>query len=102
MRELRGADITATDIRSGMALILAAMCAKGTSRVFGVEHIERGLENMLETFRCLGADINVVDDPDADIEEAAAASKRLGADRDFYPEAGARGYMRKPVDFAVL
>ena len=65
VRELRGADVTATDIRSGMALILAALCAKGSSRIFGIEHIERGLENMLGSFHSLGADISIVTDPEA-------------------------------------
>ena len=62
IKNLRGADITATDIRSGMALVLAAMSAKGTSRIFGIEHLERGFENVVTTFQSLGANIRMVDD----------------------------------------
>ena len=97
VRELHGADVTANDIRSGMALILAALCAKGPSRVFRVEHIERGLENMLDVFRALGADIRVA--------EEAYAEAGYGGDeggRDLYADAGVRGYIRSPANFAVL
>ncbi|MDR3120925.1 MAG: UDP-N-acetylglucosamine 1-carboxyvinyltransferase [Clostridiales bacterium] len=66
VKTLRGADVTATDIRSGMALILAALSAEGRSRIFGVEHIERGFENVVGSFRSLGADIRVVGAPDAE------------------------------------
>jgi len=96
VRELHGADVTATDIRSGMALILAALNAKGTSRVFGVEHIERGLENMLDTFLALGANMRIVEAPD---EGQAGGAE---AERDYYAEAGSPGYIRKPSNFAVL
>ena len=101
-RELRGADVTASDIRSGMAMILAAFCAKGTSRIFGVEHIERGLENMLESFQSLGADIRIAEDPDMECGGGAEAGERFGAGQDYYAEAGVRGYIRKPGNFAVL
>ena len=110
---MRGADVTATDIRSGMALILAALCAKGTSRIFGVEHIERGLENMLATFHSLGADIRVVESLGEDGEDGedgasggAGGGERYaasnGGQSDYYTAAGLRGYMRKPGSFAVL
>ncbi|MCL2058843.1 MAG: UDP-N-acetylglucosamine 1-carboxyvinyltransferase [Oscillospiraceae bacterium] len=110
VRELRGADVTATDIRSGMALILAALCAKGTSRIFGVEHIERGLENMLATFHSLGADIRVVESLGDDGEDGASGgagdgeryAASNGGQSDYYTAAGLRGYMRKPGSFAVL
>ena len=95
VRELRGADVTASDIRSGMALILAGLSAKGTSRVFGVEHIERGLEDMLGSFHSLGADLRVVEEIGAD-RGAKSPAAGLGE------YAGAGGYMRKPGDFAVL
>ena len=98
VRELHGADVAANDIRSGMALILAALCARGRSRIFGVDHIERGFENILGSFGSLGADIRIVDDPDADLDlggAGAAAACRVRGD-------GTLGYMRKPGNFAVL
>ena len=102
VRELRGADVTATDIRSGMALILAALCAKGRSRIFGVEHIERGLEDMLGTFRALGADISVGEDPNAVIRGGGEALGQGGAGSDYYAGIESRSYIRKPGSLAVL
>jgi UDP-N-acetylglucosamine 1-carboxyvinyltransferase len=95
VRELRGADVTASDIRSGMALILAGLYAKGTSRVFGVEHIERGLEDMLGSFQSLGADLRIVEVPDGDGGGESAATE-------YGDYSGIGGRMRKPGDFAVL
>ena len=39
---------------------LAALCAHGTSHVFGIEHIERGYENLEDSLRCLGVQIGKV------------------------------------------
>ena len=41
-------------------MIIAALCAQGTSEVEDIQHIERGYENIEEKFRNLGADINRV------------------------------------------
>ena len=46
-----------TDIRAGACLVLAALIAKGTSVISGVEQIERGYENLVDKLRLLGADI---------------------------------------------
>ena len=79
VRELHGADVTASDIRSGMALILAALCAKGGSRIYGVEHIERGFENMLGSFGALGADIKIVEVPDGHMCNGGAVGTAVAA-----------------------
>jgi len=55
--ELKGADLRATDIRAGAALVLAALAAQGTSRISGVEHIRRGYENILGKLALLGAEV---------------------------------------------
>lgn len=55
--ELTGADIRMTDIRAGMAHLIAALAAKGESRISGIEHIDRGYEKIDERLRALGADI---------------------------------------------
>jgi len=60
-RQLHGADITASCIRSGVALVLAALCADSPSRIFGVEHLERGFEDIVGDFASLGADIQMVE-----------------------------------------
>ncbi len=57
MSELKGADLRATDIRAGAALVLAALAARGTSRISGVEHIRRGYENILGKLALLGAEV---------------------------------------------
>lgn len=54
---LKGAHINATDLRSGAALIVAALAAEGTSVISGAEHIERGYENIDAVFRKIGANI---------------------------------------------
>jgi len=54
---LRGTDITMTDIRAGMAHLIAALAAKGESHILGVEHLDRGYEKIDERLRFLGADI---------------------------------------------
>lgn len=55
--QLHGAEIVMTDIRAGMAHIIAALCAEGESVITGVEHIDRGYERIEERLRELGADI---------------------------------------------
>lgn len=54
---LKGADITMKDIRAGMAHLIAALAAKGRSTILGIEHLERGYENIDERLRRLGAQI---------------------------------------------
>jgi UDP-N-acetylglucosamine 1-carboxyvinyltransferase len=55
---LTAADITIPDLRAGFSYILAALMAKGRSNVTGVEHIERGYENIIQKLTDLGADIS--------------------------------------------
>jgi UDP-N-acetylglucosamine 1-carboxyvinyltransferase len=57
---LRAADLTMPDIRAGASYLLAALCAHGTSRVWGIEHIERGYDNLYLKLRGLGARIERV------------------------------------------
>ncbi|MEI6054704.1 MAG: UDP-N-acetylglucosamine 1-carboxyvinyltransferase [Lentisphaerota bacterium] len=54
---LRGAELPSPDIRSGMALLIAAMCAKGKSTIHNVEVIERGYEHLEKKLISLGAKI---------------------------------------------
>jgi len=59
---LRGAFLESPDIRAGMALLLAALCAEGTSFINNVGQIERGYERIDERLNKLGASITRVDD----------------------------------------
>nr|WP_185150443.1 MULTISPECIES: UDP-N-acetylglucosamine 1-carboxyvinyltransferase [unclassified Apibacter] len=54
---LRGTVMTSPDIRAGISLLIAAMSAKGTSRIHNIYQIDRGYENIDERLRALGADI---------------------------------------------
>jgi UDP-N-acetylglucosamine 1-carboxyvinyltransferase len=57
---LSGAQLDIPDIRAGCSYILAALCALGVSEVYGIEHIERGYENLDAKLRALGAQIERV------------------------------------------
>ncbi|OPL17624.1 MAG: UDP-N-acetylglucosamine 1-carboxyvinyltransferase [Candidatus Aegiribacteria sp. MLS_C] len=54
---LRGTDVSSPDIRAGMALLTAALCAEGTSIIRNVHQIERGYEDLVARLIGLGADI---------------------------------------------
>ncbi|QII71170.1 UDP-N-acetylglucosamine 1-carboxyvinyltransferase [Apibacter sp. B3706] len=58
---LRGTVMTSPDIRAGISLLIAAMSAKGTSRIHNIYQIDRGYENIDERLRALGADIVRID-----------------------------------------
>jgi UDP-N-acetylglucosamine 1-carboxyvinyltransferase len=58
--QLRGATVESPDIRAGMALLLAALCANGTSVIRNVGQIERGYERIDERLAALGARIERV------------------------------------------
>lgn len=57
--------LTMPDVRAGASYILAALCAHGASEVRGIEHIERGYENLALKLRDLGAHITRVPELDA-------------------------------------
>lgn len=61
-KELEGAQVIATDLRAGAALVLAGLVAKGTTEVSEIYHIERGYEKFIEKFRALGANILRIED----------------------------------------
>lgn len=58
--QLRGAQVESPDIRAGMAMLIAALCAKGTSTINNVGQIERGYERIDERLNALGASIQRV------------------------------------------
>jgi UDP-N-acetylglucosamine 1-carboxyvinyltransferase len=59
---LKGGVVESPDIRAGMAMLLAALAAEGTSIIHNVGQIERGYERIDERLRALGADIERLDD----------------------------------------
>jgi UDP-N-acetylglucosamine 1-carboxyvinyltransferase len=58
--QLRGERMESPDIRAGMALLIAALCAKGTSEIGNIRQIDRGYERIDERLRELGAQIERV------------------------------------------
>jgi UDP-N-acetylglucosamine 1-carboxyvinyltransferase len=59
---LKGGTVESPDIRAGMAMLLAALAAEGSSTIHNVGQIERGFERIDERLRALGAEIERVDD----------------------------------------
>ncbi|MDY6319289.1 MAG: UDP-N-acetylglucosamine 1-carboxyvinyltransferase [Prevotella sp.] len=56
-RKLRAQRMSSPDIRAGIALLIAAMSAKGTSRIENIAQIDRGYENIENRLNALGANI---------------------------------------------
>jgi UDP-N-acetylglucosamine 1-carboxyvinyltransferase len=65
VKELRGAPIMASDLRASAALVLAALAAKGTTRIDRVYHIDRGYEKIEQKLAAVGADIERVSEAKA-------------------------------------
>lgn len=61
VRFLSGAEVSATDLRAGAALIIAGLIAQGTTVIGNVKYIMRGYENVVGKLLSLGADIHAVD-----------------------------------------
>ena len=60
VKELQGATIMASDLRASAALVLAALAAKGTTRIDRVYHIDRGYEMIEKKLNAVGAQIERV------------------------------------------
>jgi UDP-N-acetylglucosamine 1-carboxyvinyltransferase len=58
---LHGTHLSSPDIRAGMALLLAALCARGESVIDNAQVIDRGYEQVDRALRRLGADIERLD-----------------------------------------
>ncbi len=58
--KLSGAHMTVPDIRAGLAYVAAALVADGTSTLDGIEHLERGYEDLYGKLESIGAKIEVV------------------------------------------
>jgi UDP-N-acetylglucosamine 1-carboxyvinyltransferase len=66
-RRLRGERVESPDIRAGMAMLIAALCADGITEIGNVRQIDRGYERIDERLRGLGARIARVDDVPAPV-----------------------------------
>jgi len=57
VQKLYGADVSASDLRAGSALVIAGLKAEGYTTISNVHYIDRGYERFEEKFWFLGADI---------------------------------------------
>ncbi len=62
VERLKGAVVNATDLRAGAALVIAGLCAEGTTEIYGVEYIRRGYDSIVEKLQGLGAEISEIED----------------------------------------
>lgn len=60
VEKLHGAEVEATDLRGGAALIAAALGAEGTTNLHHLEHIARGYDSLVENLQALGAKIQIL------------------------------------------
>ncbi|CAB4876039.1 MAG: UDP-N-acetylglucosamine 1-carboxyvinyltransferase [Actinobacteria bacterium] len=61
-RQLKGERLESPDIRAGMAMLIAALCAEGITEIGNIRQIDRGYERIDERLRALGAKIERVED----------------------------------------
>ena len=57
---LTAAPVKATDLRAGAALVIAGLCARGTTEISNITYIERGYGDIVNKLASLGADIRKV------------------------------------------
>lgn len=62
VKSLVGADVTATDLRAGAALILCGLIADGITNIGEIYHIQRGYVDIDKKFRQLGGNVEIVED----------------------------------------
>ena len=72
--QLQGAEVAATDLRAGAALVLAGLVAEGHTRVTELKHIDRGYVNFHQKLAAIGADIERVKDESADVTQEQIVS----------------------------
>jgi len=73
--KLQGAEVAATDLRAGAALVIAGLVANGTTKVTELKHIDRGYVDFAGKLRALGADIERVDVEETELVTASKAPK---------------------------
>ena len=74
VESLTGADVVATDLRAGAALVLAGLAAHDCTFVYQLGHIHRGYEDMDRKLRSIGADVAVVPAEEGSSREKSPAS----------------------------
>jgi UDP-N-acetylglucosamine 1-carboxyvinyltransferase len=62
---LKASSIFVPDLRAGFAYVMAALTAEGTSNVWGLNFLERGYPNLIDTLKSLGADVEKIQSDDS-------------------------------------
>ena len=62
LEKLVGAEVNATDLRAGAALVLAGLVAEGTTTIGNIYHIDRGYNDFVGKMKSLGANIERIED----------------------------------------
>ena len=73
-KHLTGAAVKACDLRAGAAMVIAGLCAEGTTVIDDCRFIERGYERFIDKLSALGADIHIEQFPDDENAEEAVES----------------------------
>lgn len=60
--KLHGAEVSASDLRAGAALMIAGLIADGVTKISNIEHILRGYEDLVHKLSSVGADIKIIEE----------------------------------------
>ncbi|MCK6145392.1 UDP-N-acetylglucosamine 1-carboxyvinyltransferase [Enterococcus hirae] len=64
--KLHGTEVVASDLRAGASLVIAGLMAEGTTTIYNVEYILRGYDHIIEKLTALGAEIQMVEEVEAE------------------------------------
>jgi UDP-N-acetylglucosamine 1-carboxyvinyltransferase len=67
VEQLDGAEVMATDLRASVSLVIAALAARGETRVHRVYHLDRGFERLEQKLGACGADVRRIKDTGGDL-----------------------------------
>lgn len=62
VEKINGAEMYATDLRAGAAMILLGLAAEGTTKVCNLEHVWRGYDDIVGKLKSLGAELSLIDE----------------------------------------
>ena len=77
VKNINGMNLVGSDLRSSAALIIAGIIAKGNSKIYGLEHLDRGYENFESKLKKLGIKITRESDNEIIIEEKYKVGSEL-------------------------
>ncbi len=77
VEKIQGTTVNACDLRAGVALVIAGLCAEGITKVGNIKHVERGYEDLVQKLRSLGAAIQKVSEEDEPLKQVEE-SRQIG------------------------